>query len=231
MAFFGIGRGGGPPQLGGHHLPDLLHLGPGGPAPGHEDVVPAGGGFPLYLPPGGPDQTLGPVALDGAPHLLGGGDAHPAAALWPPAGVGHQQRRYLALSPAVDPHKIPVVVKGLGVFHLHGGGFFLWIGGGILSAAAGDGALDSRQLLAARAWVRRRSHRVGVGCGGTPLPLKRVPTLLLQVGDHFLLGDITAYRDRTLRPFARRRASTLRPLLVDIRLRKPWTLLRWRFLG
>ena len=29
MAFFGIGRGGGPPQLGGHHLPDLLHLGPG----------------------------------------------------------------------------------------------------------------------------------------------------------------------------------------------------------
>ena len=36
---------------------------------------------------------------------------------------------------------------------------------------------------------------------------------------------------RLLRPFARRRAMTLRPFLVAMRFRKPWTRLRWRFLG
>ena len=35
----------------------------------------------------------------------------------------------------------------------------------------------------------------------------------------------------TLRPRRRRAASTRRPFLVDIRARKPCTLLRWRFLG
>ena len=36
---------------------------------------------------------------------------------------------------------------------------------------------------------------------------------------------------RLLRPLARRRAMTLRPFLVAMRFRKPWTRLRWRFLG
>ena len=40
-----------------------------------------------------------------------------------------------------------------------------------------------------------------------------------------------AYADRTLRPLARRRARTLRPLEVAILLRKPWTLDLWRRLG
>ena len=76
-----------------------------------------------------------------------------------------------------------------------------------------------------------------------------MPTLIWQVGNSFsrhllnlcsyrknarwrFIGvDTGPYRDNTLRPFARRLASTLRPFLVDILLRKPWTLLRWRFFG
>ena len=36
---------------------------------------------------------------------------------------------------------------------------------------------------------------------------------------------------KRLRPFARRRARTLRPFAVLILLRKPCSLERWRFLG
>ena len=36
---------------------------------------------------------------------------------------------------------------------------------------------------------------------------------------------------RFLRPLARRALMTLRPFLVLMRVRKPWTSLRWRFLG
>ena len=36
---------------------------------------------------------------------------------------------------------------------------------------------------------------------------------------------------RLLRPLARRALMTLRPFLVLMRVRKPWTSLRWRFLG
>jgi hypothetical protein len=39
------------------------------------------------------------------------------------------------------------------------------------------------------------------------------------------------YADNTFLPFWRRRANTLRPLLVLMRLRKPWTRARWRFFG
>ena len=45
-------------------------------------------------------------------------------------------------------------------------------------------------------------------------------------------GVLTHYhRVRRARPLARRRASTLRPLRVAMRLRKPCSLERWRFLG
>ena len=40
-----------------------------------------------------------------------------------------------------------------------------------------------------------------------------------------------AHAERRLRPFARRRASTLRPLWVAMRARKPWRRLRTRRLG
>jgi hypothetical protein len=40
-----------------------------------------------------------------------------------------------------------------------------------------------------------------------------------------------AYADSLFLPLSLRRANTLRPLAVFIRLRKPWTFFRWRFLG
>ena len=40
-----------------------------------------------------------------------------------------------------------------------------------------------------------------------------------------------AYADNTFLPLRRLRANTLRPLLVLMRLRKPCTRWRWRFLG
>ena len=43
--------------------------------------------------------------------------------------------------------------------------------------------------------------------------------------------QIRTYTVRRLRPFARRRASTARPPLVDIRARKPWHFARLRVLG
>ena len=51
---------------------------------------------------------------------------------------------------------------------------------------------------------------------------------------HFCAGSRHKGRDQTvrlLRPFARRALMTLRPFLVLMRVRKPWTSLRWRFLG
>ena len=59
---------------------------------------------------------------------------------------------------------------------------------------------------------------------GRPAPyfrLKKATNLIVATG----------YADNTLRPFWRRRANTLRPLLVLIRARKPWTRARWRFFG
>ena len=46
--------------------------------------------------------------------------------------------------------------------------------------------------------------------------------------DPWQSGDQTV---RLLRPLARRALMTLRPFLVLMRVRKPWTSLRWRFLG
>jgi hypothetical protein len=44
-------------------------------------------------------------------------------------------------------------------------------------------------------------------------------------------SDAMRYGQRRLRPFARRRASNRRPLLVAMRARKPWVRARCRLLG
>ena len=61
-----------------------------------------------------------------------------------------------------------------------------------------------------------------IGRSGVPRPYSSGKTGSVQPTDQWV---------RRARPFARRRARTLRPLRVAIRLRKPCSLERWRFLG
>ena len=76
-----------------------------------------------------------------------------------------------------------------------------------------------------------RMHRRGGGNIPTPLftRLFDLCPFAVSPSDDGSLSQ-TQWVRRT-RPLARRRASTLRPLRVAIRLRKPCSLERWRFLG
>ena len=94
--------------------------------------------------------------------------------------------------------------------------------------------------------VSRADTHTGTSCsapGGFASARKRLPSGYSRISEKpgptspkwgglsDALYDWFNYALSTLRPRWRRAARTRRPFLVDIRARKPWTLLRWRFLG
>src|SRR5699024_494197 len=100
------------------------------------------------------------------------------------------------------------------------------------SRSAGRAAEKLSLPSASRASLKNlRMHRRGGGNNPTPLFTRLIwlcPFAVSPSDDGSL--SQTQWVRRT-RPLARRRASTLRPLRVAIRLRKPCSLERWRFLG
>ena len=117
--------------------------------------------------------------------------------------------------------------------------------GQALDPVAGDrvaaGRRRDRQPQARMSFVIGEHRQAKISIGKTPASLpdfakfgrlvQSLARLELQFTDRIEQPASNAQGQRRLRPFARRRASNCRPLLVAMRARKPWVRARCKLLG